>query len=379
MKTIIIKLLMLTAVLSASTNIYAYDFEEDGIYYDITSSTEKTVEVTYRDYKYGSYSGDIVIPKQVSLSYNNSTYSVTSIGNSAFRYCSGLTSVTIPNSVTSIENSAFEDCSGLTSVTIGNSVTSIGNFAFSGCSGLTSVTIPNGVTTIGDSAFNGCSGLTSVTIPNSVTSIEDSAFKGCTNIKELVIEDGEKILGLGCNTDPGSDGDGLFYDCPLKTVYLGRNLKFPTYSGNSPFYSTQITNLTISDAVTSIETNSFSGCNSLKSVTIPESVTTIGDSAFSDCSSLDDLIIEDGKEILNFGTLPFENSPLKTVYLGRNLKFPTYSGNSPFYSTQITNLTISDAVTSIETNSFSGCNSLKSVTIPESVTTIGDSAFSGCI
>ena len=102
--------------------------------------------------------------------------SVTSIGNSAFRNCSGLTSVTIPNSVTSIGNYAFEGCSGLTSVTIPNSVTSISNSAFSYCSGLTSVTIPNSVTSIGEMAFYFCSGLRSVTIGESVNSIGGNAF-----------------------------------------------------------------------------------------------------------------------------------------------------------------------------------------------------------
>ena len=112
--------------------------------------------------------------------------SVTSIGNSAFSGCTGLTSVTIPNSVTSIGESAFYDCSSLTSVTIPNSVTSIGEGAFSGCSGLTSVTIPNSVTTIGYYAFSGCTGLTSVTIPNSVTTIGDNAFSGCNGLTSVV-------------------------------------------------------------------------------------------------------------------------------------------------------------------------------------------------
>ena len=110
--------------------------------------------------------------------------SVTSIG-SAFWHCTGLTSVTIPNSVTSIGASAFSGCTGLTSVTIPNSVTSIGVFAFSLCTGLTSVTIPNSVTSIGSSAFDGCSGLTSVTIGNSVTSIGGSAFLGCSGLTDV--------------------------------------------------------------------------------------------------------------------------------------------------------------------------------------------------
>ncbi len=111
--------------------------------------------------------------------------SVTSIGNSAFEGCSGLTELTLPNSVTSIGDSAFEGCSGLTELTLPNSVTSIGDSAFEGCSGLTELTLPNSVTSIGDSAFEGCSGLTELTLPNSVTSIGWSAFWGCSGLSKI--------------------------------------------------------------------------------------------------------------------------------------------------------------------------------------------------
>ena len=123
------------------TAVSAHYFEVDGIYYDITSNSDLTVAVTYAGNSYNSavYSGSVVIPEKVT--YNGKEYSVTSIGYYAFQNCSGLTTVTIPNSVTSIGGSAFSGCSGLTSVTIPNSVTSIGNSAFSDCSGLTSVTI----------------------------------------------------------------------------------------------------------------------------------------------------------------------------------------------------------------------------------------------
>ena len=141
---------MTTLILSVffSISASAYDVEVDGIYYDIS---ETTATVTSGEKE---YSGDIVIPE--SITYGNSKYSVTSIGEFAFHYCYGLTSITIPNSVTSIRKSAFEGCSSLTSVTIPNSVTSIGEFAFHNCSGLTSVTIPNSVTSIGDDAFSFC-------------------------------------------------------------------------------------------------------------------------------------------------------------------------------------------------------------------------------
>ena len=113
---------------------------------------------------------------------------VTTIGGSAFSYCSSLTSLTIPNSVTDIGSSAFSGCSSLTSVTIGNSVTTIGSGAFFSCSSLASITIPNSVTTIERWTFSSCSSLTSVTIPNSVTEIGEEAFYDCKNVKQIISE-----------------------------------------------------------------------------------------------------------------------------------------------------------------------------------------------
>ncbi len=152
--------LWLTAIatLLCSLTANAHDFEVGGIYYKITSSADLTVEVTYRGSSYdgydNEYSGAVTIPSTVT--YNSKTYSVTSIGSQAFRYCSSLASITIPESVTSI-----------------------GGFAFYYCSSLTSITIPESVTYIGDSAFRGCSSLTSITIPESVTSIGYEAFRYC--------------------------------------------------------------------------------------------------------------------------------------------------------------------------------------------------------
>ena len=315
MEAIIKKLLMRAAVLSVGLNTYAYDFEVDDIYYNITSSTEKTVEVTNRNNYSNSYSGNVVIPEKVS--YNNDTYSVTNIGYNAFNGSHKLTSVTIPNSIISI----------------------------------------------GDYTFYGCSGLTSVTIPNSVTSIGDYTFYGCTNIKKLVFDDGEKILELGNNLHVG-----LFRDCPLETVYLGRNLKYDEshYSGYSPFYGTPITTIIISDSVTSIGGYAFYYCSKLTSVTIPNSVTSIGYHAFDGCNGIKSVNISD---LSAWCKIDFASSDSNPLCYGHNL----YLKGEP-----LTDLTIPNDITEIKDFAFIGCSGLISLTIPNSVTSIGESAFSYC-
>ena len=147
---------MTTLILSVFFSISASAdvVEVDGIYYDIS---ETNATVTYGD---NEYSGDIVIPE--SITYENSKYSVTSIGEWAFFSCLYLSSVTIPNSVTSIGEYAFSNCQLLTSVTIPNSVISIESYAFTNCIGLTSIIIPNSVTSIGNSVFSGCDNLKNV-------------------------------------------------------------------------------------------------------------------------------------------------------------------------------------------------------------------------
>ncbi|GHT22357.1 hypothetical protein AGMMS4957_12450 [Bacteroidia bacterium] len=203
---------------------------------------------------------------------------VTSIGETAFGGCSGLTSVTIPNSVTSIGgiayditpesvtvsgSGAFAECSGLTSITIPNSVTSIGNGAFVRCRGLTSVTISDGVTSIGESAFAECSGLTSITIPSSVTSIGESAFFDCSGLTAINV-----------------DVANAQYSSVEGVVYNKNKTALVCYSGGKQGA------FTIPNSVTSIGSGAFAFCIGLTSVTIPNSVTSIGRGAFRGYSGL---------------------------------------------------------------------------------------------
>ena len=295
--------------------------------------------------------------------------SVTSIGQYAFSYCSGLTSVTIPNSVTSIKDGAFYDCSGLTSVIIPNCVTNIGVEVFRGCRGLTSVTIPNSVTRIENSAFYDCSGLTSVIIANGVTSIGDYAFRGCTGLTSVTIP-----------TSVTSIGGSAFYYCdnlqhirvPVtdyadfcnnKNIGLingiGKPVQLIDEEGNEikefiiPSSVTSIgdyvfrgctglTSVTIPNSVTSIGNSAFDGCYGLTSVTIPNSVTSIGNDAFYS-TSLKTLII--GTGVLSIGNNAFNNRPVKTIWL-------TNTPPQGFTKAQ-------GSVNYVANNQYSGLNNMK--------------------
>ena len=195
-KQLLLFVMMVLPFMASAHDIEVKNADNVTIYYNyFNNGTE--LEVTFRGSSYGSYSGEyqgnVVIPEEVT--YMNRTRKVTSIGDDAFMFCKGLTSVTIPNSVTSIGERAFYSCFGLTSITIPNSVTSIGSEAFFVCKGLTSITIPNSVTSIGSEAFSNCSGLTSITIPNSVTSIGEGAFYYCSGLTSITIPNSVKSIG----------------------------------------------------------------------------------------------------------------------------------------------------------------------------------------
>ena len=276
--------------------------------------------------------------------------SVTSIDGSAFRECSSLASITIPDSVTSIDDSAFNGCSSLASITIPDSVTSIGDGVFNECSSLESITIPNSVTSIGESAFYGCSSLESVTIPDSVTSIGESAFYGCSSLTSITIPDSVTSIG-------GS----AFCEC------------------------SSLTSITIPDSVTSIGGGAFYGCSNLESITIPNSVTSIGKYAFDGCSSLERIIVEIGNTVYHsVGNCLIETASKALIAGCKNSIIPTdvsvtSIGGSAFSGcSSLASITIPNSVTSIGGSAFCECSSLASITIPDSVTSIGNWAFYGC-
>lgn len=243
MKTL--KHLLTALLLMVATVAKAYDFEVDGIYYNIVS--EATVSVSGKN---SSVAGEVVIPDKVV--YNGVTYIIRSIAQNAFSRRTEMTSVIVGDSVKTIAANAFYNCSGLKEVTIGYSVSKIDIYSFTGCTGILKVTFNNKNISHG--------------------------FSNKTSIKEVVISDNTVTIG-----------DGAFYMCTgLEELVIGNNV---VSIGEQAFrYCSGLTKIKIPNSVTEIEGSAFSGCINLESVNIPKNVTSIGEYAFSNCKNLTSII-----------------------------------------------------------------------------------------
>ena len=412
---------LFTALLLLCTTVAsAHDFEVGGIYYKILSAVDKTVEVTYKGTSYSHYSneytGSVVIPETVT--YNETIYTVISIGDYAFSYCYELTSVVIGNGVTSIGYEAFYHCDGLTRIVIPNSVTSIGGSAFWNCTSLKTVvnfsnlTFSMGTTSHGyiacyaNKVFNAPNvfidgdyiwlenedGMTLATywgdateliLPTefngkSVTSIGEFAFENCTSLTSIEIPNSVKSIGCGA-----FNGTAWYENQPEGLVYAGKVLY--DYKGAMP----SNTSITIKDGTLGISGYAFSSCSGLTSVVIPNSVTNIGRSAFYSCSGLTS--IEIPNSVTSIGDKAFNGcSGLKDIHISDiaawcNISFDDFYANPLYYAKnlylngeKVTSLVIPDEVTEILPYTFYKCTSLTDVTIPNSVTSIGNSAFYNC-
>ena len=344
----------------------AHNVEIDGVYY-ILDEENKTAMVTYKGMDCttysNEYSGSVVIPE--TINYNSGNYNVTSIGESAFYYCYGLTSITIPNSITSIGKGAFSLCSGLKKVNYIGSVDNWAEIDFASSTAnptsyayylyingeiLTDIRLLS-AERITDHAFNNCINIRSVKIGSSITSIGSSAFEGCSDLTSV--------------------------------VWNARNCAdFSDYSC-SPFYDicSQITSFTFGNEVEHIPSYLCYGMSVLKKIIIPNSVTSIGSYAF-DCTSVTS-VVWNAKNCVYYPkseVSPFYNSRYKikitSFTFGNEVEdIPTYLC---YMMTSLTSITIPNSVTSIGSSAFENCIGLTSVSIPNNVTSIGEKAFSGC-
>ena len=299
------------------------------------------------------------------------------IGNSAFLFCSSLTSINIPSSVTNIGDLAFEGCSSLISVNISNSVTNIGDLAFCLCSSLISINISNSVKNIGNGAFSECKSLSKINIPSSVVNMNGNPFCDWNgdlhNESKAFVYEHQVLFNKDKTTLIAYRSKDTNYIIPNGVTHIGDE----AFSGCE-----SLTSINIPNSVTNIGNCAFYGCGFLKSINILDSVTNIGDRAFSFCRSLTNINIP--SSVVNMNGNPFcdwdgdlHNESKAFVYEHQVL-FNKDKTSLIAYRSKEKNYIIPNSVTNIGNRAFRGCKSLTKINIPDGVTHIGDEAFSWC-
>ena len=350
---------------------------------------------TYSVIGIGTFTGSVLV---IPADYDG--FPVTTIGDSAFKNCTNITKVMLPDSIISIGNNSFYGCKNLSDVTIGNRVINIGDYAFASCDELSSIIIPDSVTSLGKNAFYYCENLTNVTIGKSVTCINDSTFLYCSSLESIIIPDSVTSIGA-C----------AFQFCEsLASVTMSSGVKEIRDYAFSACHS--LVTVAIPDTVTSIGNQAFFECYNLVSVTIGKKVTNISTDAFLYCHKLLEVVNNSSLNITkgadNYGKVAYyamevnkgdskivnidgymfytyDNTTYLVGYDGEDtdLVLPSYNGDeyviykrALYDYNRITSIIIPDDVTSIGEYAFSNCDNLKNVTLPNSITIIEDFTFS---
>lgn len=372
--TIILALLALVA-----NSAMAFDFVQDGIFYNLKSDG---VVVTYKTQgEFNSYSETVNIPATVS--YLGTTYNVVGIDDYAFYGCVGLKQVSIPNTVYYIGVRAFAGCAWLESISIPASVTAIRSQAFINCMNLQNMTvasgnafydsrnsckgiiekatsqliagcqktiIPNSVTSVGEDAFYGDVKRSYITIPNSVDSIENYAFQECLSLNRITLGSSLKKIK-----------DYAF----INNIRLA-SVAFPNSLTNIGYYAFRncydLEDITFGSSLEEIGYSAFNGCESLTSLTIPASVNKIGGLAFAYCPSLQSIQVESGN----------------STYDSRNNCNAIIQKNGNMLLVGCKNTSIPGTVKAIGDNAFAGASTMTNITIPASVNNIKYNAFIDC-
>ena len=346
---------------------------------------------------------------------------VVSIGDVAFKNCSDIKKITIPDSVTKIGDNAFFNCSNLTDLTISENITTIGKYAFSNCNitnitipknitvidngtfyyckKLTNITLPDTLTTINTEAFYGCNSLTEINIPNSITDIAISTFENCSNLKNIILPDSITQIGTGAfngctnlskiyyygTLEQYLSIDIGLYNTPFRTAtkyyYSEDESKTGNYwkyneNGNIKEWSyLPVSYNEDSESVTITGTSSSDSSIIIPKIINEKKVTSIGNNAFKNNTTLVNITLPE--TITSIGSNAFLGcTNLVEITIPNNVT----SINSTSFSgcTKLEKITLSNNLTSIASGAFTNCSNLNEITIPNSVTSIGSGAFKGC-
>ena len=389
MKQTYFKFLLCLLFLMTGVAAHADMCEIDGILYYTSHGTMTATVMKGQE----PYSGDVIIPE--TILYEDENYTVNKISLDAFRNCSGLTSIAIPNSITGITPSSelFRGCTNLrkvilnnaslvstdyyrysgtltsifgqqvTEYVLGDNITAIGTYAFYDASNLTSITIPNTVQSLGGHCFMLCTSLTSAFIPKNVTSIGVAPFDRCEKIESIVVEEGNTVYDSrnGCNAIMETASNILIQGCNNTTIPEGtKEIGEAAFTQCASFVS-----LVIPDGVTKISTYAFADCTGVKSVTIPNSVTSIEDWAFRGCSAIETIYskIENPFAITNLAfeyyTDPIYSTATLYVPIGTSDSYRATAGWKLFDNIQ--EYDYSAAVNGITTDSDAGLKEFYSI------------------
>ena len=382
--------LVVSCLLLVSMESFADNFEVDGIFYK-TDYNDKTIAiVTSAPMGKNKYSGIVKIPE--SVNYNGKTLKVTTIEYGAFKGCSELTSIIIPNSIKSIEDQAFSNCTGITSISLPSSIESMGNYVFSFCSSLSSFVWPDSLSVIPSGTFMYCKNLTSIQIPDFITFIGNGAFEECNNLIDVRI--GKSVTEIGKQAFQGCErletidipssvktiGFWAFRSCGFKEILIPSNV---VSLGEGCFSSCfSLSSIKLSEGLDSIGSNCFDMCD-LLSIDIPASVKSIGSNPFTECHDLKSISVN-----VNNKKYCSVEGVLYTVEKDTLLAFPNALGENytchsatkaiapyAFYWTKVSDVTLNNGLLSIGEEAFNFCSNLRTITLPSSIKIFGKSSF----
>ena len=280
---------------------------------------------------------------------------ISKISDYAFEGCKTLRNVIISHGILSIGEYAFNQCEQLRSITIPQSVTSIGDFAFNGCKYLRNISLPSNLTELGVAVFGNCESLDSIVIPDRITEIKSGTFSNCKNLHSIQIPGG--VTSIKYNA---------FYACNnlqdfnfMGTADEWVNISFADYNANPMSYARYfyfnnqlVTDIVLTEGITTIKPYAFWDCYTLLSIIIPDSVTSIGAYAFGHCENL------------------------QSVKISKNIK--TIENYTFYFCQSLQQIVIPEGVRTIGKNAFDVCTNLKYITIPNSVRFIENTAFNYC-